>query len=178
MTGVDIITLLIISVSGALGYGRGFVRETLALLAWVVAIVATKVFESPATAFLTPHVGTYSGAAVLAFVVIFGVTYLVGRLMAKNIGARTQQSVIGPVDKLLGAAFGSLKGFFMAVVIFLVLVLVIDTWKGSSDERPHWLTRSQFYPALNNSADALVSAVKARQHSHHAPLDNSADASN
>ncbi|MDE2042551.1 MAG: CvpA family protein, partial [Alphaproteobacteria bacterium] len=104
MTGLDIVTLLLVSIAGALGYGRGFVRETLSLLAWVVAIVATKMFESSATTLLAPRVGTTSGAAVLAFVLIFGVTYFVGKALAKNIGARTQQSVIGPVDKLLGAA--------------------------------------------------------------------------
>ncbi len=168
MTALDIITLLLVGIMGALGFMRGFVTEVMSLIAWVVAIVAVKLFEPFVAVMLTDWVGTESGAAVLAFALVFGISFIAGRMIAKSMGKSTRDSLLGPVDRVLGFGFGALKGLFGAVVLFLLVTLVVDTWSGGDAPRPKWLTKSQSYPLLNASAGALVGYVQQRQKPHRA----------
>jgi membrane protein required for colicin V production len=163
MTALDIITLLLVGIAGALGFLRGFVSEALSLVAWGVALMAVRLFQSTVSIALTGVVGTEAGAAVLAFALVFGVFFLGGRMLARNMGSVARKSLLGPVDRLLGLGFGALKGLLGAIILFLVLTLAVDTYDGDSSDRPAWIVKSQTYPLLNASASALVTAVKARQ---------------
>lgn len=177
MTALDIITLLLVGVAGFFGFMRGFVSELLSLIAWVVAIVAVKLFEPLVASALTDWVGTESGAAVLAFALVFGGSFLGTRMMARSVGKSTRTSLLGPVDRVLGLGFGALKGLFGTVILFLLLTLVIDTWSGGDEPRPKWLTSSKTYPLLNASAGALVGYIEERRHRHPhaAPADTHGD---
>ena len=96
-----------------------------------------------------------TGAAVLALILIFGVTFGAGKMLAHAIGRRTRQSVLGPVDRVLGAGFGAVKGLIGATLIFLGFSLVYDTFYGSGARRPDWLSDARTYPLLNASGQAI-----------------------
>lgn len=155
MNAVDILVLLAIGGCAVLGLLRGFVLETLSLMAWVLAIFAIRLFHASATDLLSAFVGTKSGAAVLALVLVFGVTFAVGKLVANAIGRRTRQSVLGPVDRVLGGGFGAVKGLIGATLIFLAFSLVYDTMYGSGARRPDWLSDARTFPLLNASGQAI-----------------------
>jgi membrane protein required for colicin V production len=126
MTAIDILVLLLIGGCTLFGFLRGFVMETLSLIAWVLGIFAVRLFHSSAAELLTPFVGTESGAAILAFILVFGITFGAGKLLARAIGARTRQSVLGPVDRVLGGGFGAVKGLIGATLIFLLFSQFAD----------------------------------------------------
>ena len=155
MNAIDILVLLAIGGCAVLGLLRGFVLETLSLIAWVLAIFAIRLFHGMAADMLTPYVGTPSGAAVLALTLVFGVTFGAGKLLAHAIGRRTRQSVLGPVDRVLGGGFGAVKGLIGATLVFLAFSLVYDTFYGSSARRPDWLSDARTYPLLNASGQAI-----------------------
>lgn len=155
MNAVDILVLLAIGGCAVLGLLRGFVLETLSLMAWVLAIFAIRLFHASATDLLSAFVGTKSGAAVLALVLVFGVTFAAGKLVAHAIGRRTRQSVLGPVDRVLGGGFGAVKGLIGATLIFLAFSLVYDTMYGSGARRPDWLSDARTFPLLNASGQAI-----------------------
>ena len=162
MNAIDIFVLLAIGGCAVLGLLRGFVLETLSLMAWVLAIFAIRLFHASATDLLTVFVGTTSGAAVLALVLVFGVTFGAGKMIAHAIGRRTRQSVLGPVDRVLGGGFGAVKGLIGATLIFLAFSLVYDTMYGSGARRPDWLSDARTYPLLNASGQA-ISEFRAEQ---------------
>ena len=155
MNAVDIIVLLAIGGSAILGLLRGFVLETLSLMAWVLAIFCIRLFHASVADLLTPFVGTASGAAILALVLVFGVTFGVGKMVAHAIGRRTRQSVLGPVDRVLGGGFGAVKGLIGATLAFLAFSLVYDTMYGSGARRPDWLSDARTFPLLNASGQAI-----------------------
>ena len=62
MTALDIIALLLMGGAGILGLQRGFVTESLSLIAWVAALVAVRIFHAPVRAILEGTVGTWGGA--------------------------------------------------------------------------------------------------------------------
>lgn len=155
MNAVDILVLLALGGCAVLGLLRGFVLETLSLMAWVVGIFAVRLFHSSVAELLTSFVGSESGAAVLALVLVFGMTFGAGKLIAHAIGRRTRQSVLGPVDRVLGGGFGAVKGLIGATMIFLAFSLVYDTFYGSAARRPDWLSDARTYPLLNASGLAI-----------------------
>ncbi|WP_010217325.1 CvpA family protein [Sphingomonas sp. PAMC 26621] len=163
LTALDILVLVAVGGSALLGVMRGFVTEVLSLFAWVAIVFAVKLFHIPLTQTLTGIVGTTAGAAVLAFVLLAGGTYFGGRLVANAIGARTRDSIIGPVDRALGFGFGALKGLILASLGFLLVVLVTDTMGGGPAHRPVWLKSARVYPLLNVTSAGIADFVDRRR---------------
>jgi len=163
LTALDMVVLVAVGVAGLLGLMRGFVTEVLSLLAWVLIVVALKLFHLPLSRTLAPIVGTESGAAVLAFALLAGACYFGGRMIANGIGSRTRGSVLGPLDRALGLGFGLLKGLILVSLAFLLLTLVIDTVDGGPAHRPRWVTQSTTYPLLNATSAGVADFVDRRR---------------
>jgi membrane protein required for colicin V production len=163
MTALDVITLLLVGGGLVLGALRGFVAELIALASWVVAIAAVKIFHTPLSGALEPTIGTWAGAAVLAFALIFGIVFISGKLLAWKLGGATRKSIVGPVDRVLGAGFGALKGLIVATLLYLAANLAYDVWSGRAAVRPAWMTDSRAYPLLNASGRAIVDFVEWRR---------------
>lgn len=163
LTGLDIIVLLAIGGAGVLGFIRGFVTEVLALLAWLLVVMALKLFHGPLSEVLAGTVGTVQGGAVLAFAILGGATYFGGRLVARAIGSRTRDSFLGAVDRALGFGFGALKGLVLVSVAFLLVVLVFDTVGGGKSGRPAWITGSATYPILDRTSAGIAVIVDRRR---------------
>ena len=163
LTALDMVVLLTIGGAAALGLARGFVAEVLSLFAWVAAVFVLKLFHAPVTQVLAGVIGTVSGAAVLAFAVLTGVTWIGGRMVANAIGKRTRTSVLGPVDRALGFGFGALKGVILASLGFMLVALVVDTAQGGRSRRPAWMTQSRTYTLLDATSSGIADLLERRR---------------
>lgn len=163
LTALDMLVLLLVGGGAVLGVIRGFVTEVISLFSWVAAIAALKFLHAPAAKFLSAYVGTPGGAAVLAFALVFGIVFIAGKLIAGSLGRRTRQSVLGPVDRLLGLGFGALKGLLAATLLFLAANLGYDTVYGGASQRPEWMRQSRSFPLLNASGRAIIDFVEMRR---------------
>ncbi|MDR2857900.1 MAG: CvpA family protein [Novosphingobium sp.] len=162
MTGFDIAVLVIVGVAAVIGFLRGFVQEMLALLAWIIALFAIHYLHMPLSHSLLPAVGTESGASVLAFALLLLVPYGMVKLIANRLGGKARNSVLGPIDRVLGFGFGAIKGIIVVVLAFSVLVLGYDTVWGAGG-RPDWITRARSYRFVNASSEALVKMIAERR---------------
>jgi membrane protein required for colicin V production len=162
MTGFDIIVLLIVGVAAVGGFMRGFVQEVLSLAAWVLAVFAVRYLHTDLTAFLFEYIGTPSGAAVLALVLLLLIPYAAIKLIASRAGRSARNSVLGPIDRVLGFGFGAVKGVIIVVMAFALLVLGYDTTWGVGG-RPTWMTTARTYSFVNAAADAMVQLIDERQ---------------
>lgn len=162
MTGFDIAVLVMVGFGAITGFMRGFVQEVLALLAWLFALFAIRYLHEPVTAFFLDKVGTESGAAVLAFAMLLLVPYGAVKLVAGWAGGKTRNSVLGPIDRVLGFGFGGIKGIIIVVLAFSVLVLGYDVTWGAGG-RPIWITQSRTYPFINAASEALVTMIAERR---------------
>lgn len=162
LTGLDILVLLIVAAAAVFGFLRGFVSETMSLAAWFLAILAVKIFHTPVAAALLDPIGTDTGASVLAFAVIFGLTFFVVRFVGNKLGAASRRSLLGPLDRLLGFGFGALKGIIIATLAFLFASLIFDSLHGAAQPRPAWMTKSRTYPLLRASSAELIDFVEKR----------------
>jgi len=162
MTALDMAMLLMTGVMAVFGFMRGFVQETLSLLAWVAAVVAVRLFLAPITDLVGVWIGPGGAASVLAFAGLFIVTFIAGKMLAKRIGETVLTSMLGPIDRVLGFGFGALKAIIIATLAFLAFTLGYNMMFGITTERPDWITQSRSYPLLKASGDAMSRFIKHR----------------
>ncbi len=110
LTALDIIVLTLVGGSAVLGFSRGLVQEVTSLLAWILAIAAVRFFHPLATDLLGGWMGDGGGAAMLAFVILFGGVFAVTKWGGRAMGQRSRASLVGGFDRGLGAGFGAREG--------------------------------------------------------------------
>jgi len=159
MTALDILVIVLLGLNAWIGYRRGFVHEVFALAALIAAIVVVRLFHAPVASFAGEYVANPSGAAMLAFVALFGVTLGIGKFVAARIGQRSRNSFIGPFDRAVGVGFGLVRGLVVATALFLLVLLVFNTIYGRDHDRPLWMTDSRSYTLLNASGAAITDLV-------------------
>lgn len=162
LTALDIVVLVLVGGGAVLGFSRGLVQEVTTLLAWVLAIAAVRFFHPLVTDLLTGWVGTEGGAAVLAFVLLFGGVFALAKWGSRAMGQRSRASLVGGFDRGLGAGFGAVKGLLIASIGFMLLTLLYDIGYGVM-QRPAWMTDSRTYPALNATSGAMSKVIAARR---------------
>jgi len=166
MTALDIFVFLLLIGGAAVGFVRGFVHEVISLLAWAVAIAMLKLFHTQLWHGITGLWGSSpAAAAVIAFAILFVPSFVLVKLVARQVGGRTRRSpILGPFDRVLGGGFGMLKGLLGATLFFLLANLAADMVYGPQADRPEWMTKSRTYPLLNASGRAIVDWVETRRH--------------
>ncbi len=162
MTGLDILVMIVVGACAVTGFLRGFVQEVLALGAWIFALFAINNLHGPLYEFLKPEIGNTSGASVLAFAVLLLVPYATVKLLANKIGQSSRASVLGPIDRVLGFGFGTIKGFIIVVLAFSILVLGFDVVWGASG-RPNWIAQARTYLFINAGSERLVGLIAERR---------------
>lgn len=163
MTALDMAMLLLTGGMAVTGFLRGFVEEMVSLLAWVVAVVAVYLFLAPVTDLAGVWMGPGAMTSILAFAGLFLLTFFAGKLLARRLGQSVRTSVLGPVDRVLGAGFGVLKGVIVATLAFLAFTLVHDLFFGTEGKRPEWMTSARSYPLLRASGNAMSRFVGRRE---------------
>ena len=162
LTALDIIVLVLVGGGAVLGFSRGLVQEVTTLLAWILAIAAVRFFHPFVTNLLSGWVGTEGGAAVLAFVLLFGGVFALAKWGSRAMGQRSRASLVGGFDRGLGAGFGAVKGLMIASIGFMLVTLLYDIGYGNA-QRPAWMTESRSYPALNATSAAMSKVIAERR---------------
>ncbi|MBD2841794.1 CvpA family protein [Erythrobacter rubeus] len=158
----DIIVLLLVGFAAIGGFIRGLVQEVLSLAAWILAAFSIHYLHGP----LTEGLGTfYNGAAVtpiLAFALLLLIPYAAMRVIAGNVGEASRNSILGPIDRVLGFGFGTVKGVIIVVFAFSIVAIGFDTVWGYKG-RPTWITSARTYPAVDTFSRELVQMIAERR---------------
>ncbi|MCI0400116.1 MAG: CvpA family protein [Gammaproteobacteria bacterium] len=135
MATPDIAILGIIAVSALISLLRGFLREFLSLIGWVLAFWVGIQFAPDIAARLADHVSAPSLRFVLAFVGLFVATLVLASLVAYVVVKLGGKTEFAGVDRMLALVFGIARG--AAIVGLLVLLagltpLPRDPWWSQS----------------------------------------------
>ncbi|MBX7540687.1 CvpA family protein [Qipengyuania sphaerica] len=162
MTGFDFIVLLIVVVAAIGGFMRGFLQEVLSMVSWVLAAFAIRFLHTPLTLVMQDFIGTNVTTSVLAFTFLLLIPYAAMKVIASNVGQASRNSVLGPIDKVLGLGFGALKGLLITVIAFSILVLGYDAvWDYRG--RPVWITTAKSYELVDAGSRSLVEVLAQRR---------------
>lgn len=162
LTAFDIVVILLVGLAALAGLARGFVGEVVSLLAWAAGIVAVRFGFELAKPLARNYVGDDAGAAILAFVGLFLAGFIIVRVIGGSVSRGTKNSIIGPIDRVLGLGFGAAKGVLAAALLFLLTNLTFDTID-PGEPSPEWIAKAQTAPTLAMISKVLVDFVEKHQ---------------
>ena len=141
-TWVDWGIIAVIAISALISLRRGFVKEALSLVTWVVAGVVAWTFGGSLSLYLTDYIETPSARIIAGCVILFVGTLVVGALVNFLIGELVRVTGLSGTDRFLGMAFGAARGALLVVVAVGLLSLAPveqDLWWQNSTLIPHFL---------------------------------------
>jgi membrane protein required for colicin V production len=152
LTQFDVIVLVLLAISAAIGFARGAVLEIVSLVALVAAAVAA-IYGLPIAAPIVRkavHIEWLATAAalVLVFVITFALLRLIGAAIARQV---QDTHFVGALDRSLGLAIGLARG--LLVLGALNLMFNAATPK---DLQPHWIVGSTTWPLAQDMGRLLT----------------------
>jgi membrane protein required for colicin V production len=135
MNATDYVVIAAVVLSAVVGAARGFLREAIAVAAWLIGLLIAWHFSD----LLAPHLGgLMSDAAVrpwAARIIIVILVLLFGAALGAVLGHFVRLSIFTGMDRLLGFFFGLLRGLvLLGVFVILGQLLRLEGerwWRGS-----------------------------------------------
>lgn len=157
-TSTDIVLVVILVFSALFALFRGFVREFLAILAWVGAFFVTIYAFGYTYQFFHSFIDNEMVAHGLSAALLFLVSLIIFSLIAHTIASWIRKTPLSSIDRFLGLLFGVLRG---ALVICLLYIAVV--WFYKEKELPHWVTQAKTLPLIQKGANYLADLVPEEQ---------------
>lgn len=120
MNVADAAILTVALLSAAIGVYRGFIRETLSLIAWILAFWAAFSYAEPASARFAPYIESPQLQVVAAFSALFVVTLLVLSAISYLLYRLLRVSGIVGTDRILGGLFGVVRAVVLVAIVLLL----------------------------------------------------------
>ncbi len=128
----DYAILAVVTVSALLGVFRGFIRESLALISWLLAFWIAYTYASAAGVYFQPYLSSAPLQVAAAFVALFVISLLLLTVVSSLIYRLLAISGVGGTDRVMGGFFGVVR----AVVIIAGFMLVAGIT--SLPQEPWW----------------------------------------
>jgi membrane protein required for colicin V production len=127
MNTTDYLVIAAIVLSAIVGSMRGFLREAIALVTWIIALFIAWHFSD----LIAPHLGGLLAgnpvATWAARVIIVALLLLLGTGIGITLAHFVRLSIFSGMDRFLGFVFGLFRGFVMlGVFVILAQVLRLD----------------------------------------------------
>nr|WP_216819440.1 MULTISPECIES: CvpA family protein [unclassified Gilliamella] len=139
MNWVDYAIIGVIILSALISIVRGFVKEALSLISWVLAFFIASRFYMYITSYLTYFDSDVIRIAV-AIAILFISTLIVCAIISYIIGQLVQKTGLSGTDRVLGICFGVLRG----ILVVALVLFFIDTFTPLSQSQ-EW-KQSQLIP--------------------------------
>ncbi|MGV8842761.1 MAG: CvpA family protein [Pseudomonas sp.] len=165
-TWVDWAIVAIIAISAVISLKRGFVKEALSLLTWIIAGVVAWMFGGALAEHLSDYIDTPSARVIAACALLFVATLLVGALINFLISELVRVTGLSGTDRLLGMVFGAARGGLLVVLLVGLVSLAPvqqDPWWKQSSLLPQFLMVADWSKnlILGLSSQWLASGISA-----------------
>jgi membrane protein required for colicin V production len=152
MNITDYFVIAAILISAVVGSMRGFLREAIALVTWIVALFVAWHFSDS----IAPHLGgLLAGSPVstwAARVIIVVLVLLLGAGIGVAVAHFVRLSIFNGMDRFLGFLFGAFRGFvLLGVFVILGQLLRLDG--------EHWWRKSVLIPYGESIANGLRTVI-------------------
>lgn len=161
----DFLIVAIIAISAGYAAWRGFLWETLSIFEWVAAAFAC-LYLGP---YFLPLTGSLVGqswlAGLLAYAGVFLAVFIPMAFMSHRLAQGVKNSPIGPLDRTLGVVFGILRGMVVVGLAYLAFTYFVPI-----RQQPRWLTQARLLPAVQSTAEVLLTLVPNHGRAHTASV--------
>ncbi|KJZ13932.1 MAG: CvpA family protein [Marinomonas sp.] len=133
---LDWVVFAVITLSTLLSLKRGFIKEVLSLITWVLAFVIAVKFSSQMQSLIVDQVQNDQIRYIVAFASLFVASLCVGALINFLLGSLIKITGLSSTDRVLGMLFGFARGTLILVAFTSLLslspvVTETDFWKDS-----------------------------------------------
>jgi membrane protein required for colicin V production len=147
---LDLLFVLIVASSVAAGFAAGFARVGIGFVAAILGVVFGFWFYGIPAGWVHHYLRSTTASNLIGFLLVFWAFLAAGALLAKMFSKLFKWTGLSWFDRLLGGAFGLVRGALIAVAI--VAVLLAFTPK----PMPNWMVRSQVLPYAMEASDTIA----------------------
>src|SRR5690349_23772049 len=116
MIWADWVLIAALIVSIIIGAIRGFTREFLGLVSWIVAIAAAVLLAPSAVGWLDSWIKTPSLRIAGSYALVFFGALVLGAIVTSIVSMLVRKSALSGFDRMVGGGFGLIRGVLVAVV--------------------------------------------------------------
>jgi len=153
----DFVVIGIVLVSCLISIARGFIKESISLMTWVVAIWIAMRFYLPLSDLLVNWINTPSARNITAFAVLFVVTLLMGSLLNFLVNGVVKRAGLSGFNRLVGVLFGFARGI-------LVIGLLVLMSRHTSITNDPWWNESALLSHFSPIADGISYLMPQKVH--------------
>lgn len=150
MTPFDYVVLGVMVISLLLGITRGVISEILALVAWLAAFIAARMWAVPAGDLMLAEMSDPLWRQLAGFVAILVAVLILFAVLRWLMTLLLKASGLRPLDRVLGALFGVARG----VLVVLLLVFLAGM---TPLPQQQWWRQAMFAPPLETGVLAVKS---------------------
>lgn len=141
MVWVDYFIVALIILSALISLMRGFVKESISLLTWIMAFWVALTFVDNLDAMLAGTIETPSVRILVAFSILFVVTLIIGAMINHFVSLAVKKTGLSGTDRMIGVLFGTARGVLVAAALVLLGML-------TEVNRDPWWEDSTFIPIM------------------------------
>lgn len=119
LTWLDILLLVIVTLSALMGLWRGLITEVMALVVWVAAFWLAIGFGPQAAGLFTGYVEMPTARWLLGYATVFVVVLMLGALLTWLLHKAVKGTGLSGTDRVLGLGFGLARGAGVGCVLVL-----------------------------------------------------------
>jgi membrane protein required for colicin V production len=124
---VDYTILAVLAASGLLAMLRGFMRELLGALGWVVAVIVARLSEGMATDQLQDYINDEALTSFLGWMLPFIIVVFAWYIFANLAAPGLKKMAMGVLDRPLGFIFGVLRGLVLVAIVYMSALLLYES---------------------------------------------------
>jgi membrane protein required for colicin V production len=149
MNGADHLFAIILLASGVLGFVRGFIREAVSLLTWLVALWLAWHYSEVVNPWLggalaEPGIREWAGRAIVLLIVL-----LIGSVIGSIAGYFAQRAAgLAAVDRVIGVTFGLVRGI-------VIIGLIVIAGRAVHLNQEAWWAKTRSMPIAESIANWL-----------------------
>ena len=136
MSWIDLVILGVIVLSSVISLIRGFVKESISLVTWVIAGVVAFRYFLPLAELLEPFVDSLTMRKWIGGGILFLATLIVGASVNFIVSQLVSRTGLSGTDRTLGVVFGAARGVLIVSMVILLASLTpmpsAEWWQDSA----------------------------------------------
>ncbi|KTD20437.1 colicin V [Legionella lansingensis] len=143
---IDLLIVAVIALSVVTGLIRGFVKELIALAVWILAIWLAFTYSQNLDPWLQKYIQDKTTRTVTAFIIILIAILIAGGIVNAILSFILKRSGLSGTDRILGMAFGFVRGVFIIALIMVAIQMTSVPYKKYAANSKLY---AQFEPVVN-----------------------------
>jgi len=148
---LDILLVLIVGASVVTGLMAGFARVGIGFIATITGLLCGFWFYGIPAGWIHQHLNSKTASDLLGFFIVFFACVSLGAMLGKLLSKLFRWTGLSWLDRLIGGAFGFVRGALIAVAFIAVLLAF------TPKPTPNWMVHSRVLPYAIDASNLCAS---------------------